>query len=226
MTKYLSIDCETSGIDPTKSELLEVGIVVFDTEESELKLTFYNSLRIVFVKEQIQGNIFAINMNIKLLNEILLISKEFDKPGVDTIIERVTEELTTWYVDIRGTRLLDSMFLSNYLDEDNQSIADLTYKLTTWLSAAQVKSRLNIAGKNFAIFDKGFLDKFSCFKKTILRKMSHKILDIGSMYVTKEDKSLPSLDECLRRAGINESVPHTAVDDARLTALAALYKLQ
>jgi DNA polymerase III epsilon subunit-like protein len=81
MTKYLSVDTETSGLDPDKSELLEVGIVVFDTEDSELVLTSYNSLRIVFVKEQIQGNIFAINMNINLLNEILTMSKEFDKLG-------------------------------------------------------------------------------------------------------------------------------------------------
>lgn len=226
MTKYLSIDCETSGLDPIKSELLEVGIVVFDTEESELKMTAYNSLRIVFVKEQIQGNIFAINMNINLLNEILTISKEFDKPGVETIIEKTSDNLTTWYVDIRGKRLLDTMFLRDYLDEDNQAIGDLTYKLTAWLSAAKINGKLNVAGKNFAIFDKAFLEKFSCFKKVILKKMSHKVLDIGSMYVTKEDKCLPSLDECLQRASINEAVPHTAVDDARLTALAALYKLQ
>jgi hypothetical protein len=226
MTKYLSVDTETSGLDPDKSELLEVGIVVFDTEDSELVLTSYNSLRIVFVKEQIQGNIFAINMNINLLNEILTMSKEFDKLDTGTIIEKVSDSLTTWYVDIRRVRLLDTMFLSNYLDEDNQVIGDLTYKLTAWLSAAKVKGKLNVAGKNFAMFDKAFLEKFSCFRKVILRKMSHKVLDIGSMYVSKEDKCLPSLDECLQKAGINEAVPHNAVDDARLTALAALFKLK
>lgn len=225
MTKYLSIDCETSGLDPTKSELLEVGIVVFDTEE-KLLLNQYNALRIVFVKEQIQGNIFAINMNINLLNEILKVSKEFDKPETGTIIENNTEDLTTWYVDVRGKRLLDTMFLSSYVDEDNQAIADLTYKLTVWLSGAKLGNKLNVAGKNFAIFDKAFLEKFSCFKKTILKRMSHKVLDVGSLYVTKQDEHLPSLDECLQRAGINEAVPHTAVDDARLTALAALFKLQ
>lgn len=224
MTKYLSIDTETSGLDPANSELLEVGMVVFDSKE-KLKLTQYNALRIVFVKEQIQGNIFAINMNINLLNEISKISKEFDKPGTDSIIEIITEDLTTWYVDIRGKRLLDTMFLSSYLDEDNQAIGDLTYKLTAWLSSAKVGNKLNIAGKNFAMFDKAFLEKFSCFKKTILKRMSHKVLDIGSLYVTKQDECLPSLDECLQRAGINEAVPHTAVDNARLTALAALAAL-
>lgn len=225
MTKYLSIDTETSGLDPTKSELLEVGIVVFDTEESELKMTAYNSLRIVFVKEQIQGNIFTINMNINLLNEILNVSKEFDAPGAETIIEKISDNLTTWYVDIRGKRLLDNMFLSNYLDEDNQAIGDLTYKLTAWLSAAKVNGKLNVAGKNFAIFDKAFLEKFSCFKKVILRKMRHRILDVGSLYITKEDEYVPDLNECLKRAGINEEVPHNAVDDARLVALAVIHKL-
>ena len=66
MTKYLSIDTETTGLDPLKSELLEVGIIVFDSEKP-FQQSSYNALRIVFVKEQIQGNLFAINLNKKLL---------------------------------------------------------------------------------------------------------------------------------------------------------------
>lgn len=224
MTKYLSIDTETTGLDPLKSELLEVGIIIFDSANT-FQQTAYNALRIVFVKEQIQGNLFAINLNKNLLEEILTISKEFDKPNSEPIIEIITNELTTWYVDIRGKNLLDKLFISNYIDDDNKAIHNLTYKLTTFLSIAEESNKFNIAGKNFAMLDKAFLEKFSCFQKTILKKMRHRILDVGSLYITKEDEHLPDLNECLKRAGINEEVPHNAVDDARLVALTVIHKL-
>lgn len=224
MTKYLSIDTETTGLDPLKSELLEVGIIVFDSEKS-FQQTSYNALRIVFVKEQIQGNLFALNLNKKLLEEILNVSKEFDKPNSEPILEVITDSLTTWYVDVRGKNLLDRLYIFDHIDEDNKAIHNLTYKLTSFLSSAEENNKFNVAGKNFAMFDKAFLAKFSCFQKTILKKMRHRILDVGSLYVTKEDECLPDLNECLRRANINEEVPHNAIDDARLVALAVIHKL-
>ncbi len=33
MTKYLSIDIETSGLNPTKYSLLEVSMVLYDTDK-------------------------------------------------------------------------------------------------------------------------------------------------------------------------------------------------
>ena len=36
---YCSLDIETSGFDPLKDEILEVGFVYFEIEDSELKIT-------------------------------------------------------------------------------------------------------------------------------------------------------------------------------------------
>ena len=46
--------------------------------------------------------------------------------------------------------------------------------------------------------------------------MRPRVLDIGSMYLQAEDKSLPSLKTCMERAGIIEEVPHSAIKDAVL----------
>lgn len=46
-------------------------------------------------------------------------------------------------------------------------------------------------------------------------KYRHRIIDPSILYVDwSKDESLPSLDECLKRAGIEKSVTHTAVEDA------------
>ena len=46
--------------------------------------------------------------------------------------------------------------------------------------------------------------------------MRPRVLDIGSMYLQAEDKSLPGLKTCMERAGIIEEVPHSAIKDAVL----------
>lgn len=219
MVKYISLDTETTGLDPNTSELLEVGLVIFDSEVPFVQ-TSENSLRIVLVKENIKGNLFAINMNINLLKEMLRVIPDFNDNENKSIIEDVQPNLTTWYVDLRPKNILDSL----YQYEDHENLDTLKYKLVEFLSKAKVDGKLNIAGKNFANFDKGFLSKYNCFKTSILNRMRHRVLDVGSMFVTSEDSCIPDLNTCLKRAGINEEVPHCAVDDARLVALCAQYK--
>lgn len=227
MTKYVSIDIETTGLDPVVSEVLEVGIVIFDSEEPFIERAS-NCLRIVLVKDSIKGNVFAINMNQKLIKEMIDIAPKFDEPNADSILEEVYQGLgdkphcTTWYVDLRNKNLLDDLY--GY-DKSSSIVLDkLKYKITEFLSAAKVKGKLNIVGKNFSSFDKRFLEELNCFKSSILDRSRHRVLDVGSMYVTSKDDCLPDLKECLKRAGLNCTVPHTAVEDAILVVKAAQYK--
>ena len=211
--KYISIDTETTGLDPKTSELLEVGLVVFESTQP-FQHTSSNTLRVVFVRSQIQGNIFAIDMNKELLSEMLSIKFEHDEP----YLEVLEEDCTTLYVN--SDRIKKTF---DFLDSDLCSVnSSLEHYLISFLADAGVEGKLNVAGKNFAKFDEGFLRKSLAFEKVILKNMRHRILDVGSMYVTSEDKVIPNLTECLRRAGIEDVVSHCAVDDARCVALAAL----
>ena len=71
------------------------------------------------------------------------------------------------------------------------------------------------AGKNFAKFDWQFmkgnplnLDKIPGLK------FHHRMIDPGSMYMTKDDIVVPGTEECQRRAGLKVHVAHNAIDDA------------
>lgn len=72
-------------------------------------------------------------------------------------------------------------------------------------------AKVVVAGKNFSGFDQKFLNKIGFGKIPFF----HRVIDPGSMFFKpgKEDKP-PGLEECLRRAGIDKKVNHTAVEDA------------
>lgn len=68
------------------------------------------------------------------------------------------------------------------------------------------------AGKNFSAFDLPFLKTIGFGTKT---RLHHRTLDPGSMWVDMlKDEIPPGLEECLKRAGVEKTVDHTAVEDA------------
>lgn len=72
---------------------------------------------------------------------------------------------------------------------------------------------LVVAGKNFAGFDEPFLRHVPHFERLI--HLHHRCIDPGSMYFDPTcDEVVPSTQECLRRAGLDDTVAHTAVEDA------------
>jgi oligoribonuclease (3'-5' exoribonuclease) len=73
--------------------------------------------------------------------------------------------------------------------------------------------KVNVAGKNFACFDKRFIEKIWPKNPTVV--FNHRIVDPAMLYFNPTtDEAPPSLSVCLERAGINKTVAHTAVEDA------------
>jgi DNA polymerase III epsilon subunit-like protein len=72
--------------------------------------------------------------------------------------------------------------------------------------------RINVAGKNFAMFDKNFLEPI--FEGQV--EFVHRVLDPVMLYFRKGDKGLPSASMCMERAGLEGEVAHTALEDAIL----------
>lgn len=72
--------------------------------------------------------------------------------------------------------------------------------------------KIVVAGKNFSAFDLPFLKMLGFGTKT---RLHHRTLDPGSMWFDPlTDETPPGLEECLKRAGIEKTVEHTAVEDA------------
>lgn len=76
----------------------------------------------------------------------------------------------------------------------------------------KVPVEINVAGKNFANFDKRFLELLP--NKDIV-KFKHRTIDPSILYLDVEnDFELPGTSECLSRAGLDNTVKHTALEDA------------
>jgi hypothetical protein len=98
----------------------------------------------------------------------------------------------------------------NFFESPETAMESLYVYLTRHF---EPKPKITVAGKNFNGFDKLFLKK-ATKENTWMEWFHHRCLDPASMYVLPCDIALPSLQECLQRAGIEEVVTHTAVEDA------------
>jgi oligoribonuclease (3'-5' exoribonuclease) len=93
---------------------------------------------------------------------------------------------------------------------------EVTSHFTSWLYKNGIDPYVEktvVAGKNFAAFDKPFLEDLPTWESEV--NMKHRIIDPGSMfYVPGVDDGPPDTAECLRRAKLPPVVNHKALDDA------------
>lgn len=174
--KYVSLDLETTGLDPKTASILEFGAVIDDTEKPFHERRTMQTLVMPDPDAfgcQIAGDLVALIMNAELLRELQDAKKR--QTGYCKVDELVRQ-------------------FKSFLAENG--LAD---------------SRITFAGKNFAGFDLQFLKRLPNWRdiKHLLR-----YLDPGSMYATSRDDSPPDTAECLRRAGLEPSVKHRALNDA------------
>lgn len=162
---YVSIDVETTGLDPNKHQLIELGAVIDDLVTPLEDLPKFS--RVVRWKVY-EGEEEALKMNAD-------------------IISNPTAYPWCW------PRELMPLFC-------------------TWLRDNSIDTEeVQAAGKNFATFDLRFLERLENAPK-----FHRRVIDPGSMYMRAIDKRVPSLSECMQRAGIKEAVTHRAAEDAML----------
>ena len=209
--KAVSIDIETTGLNVDNAEILEVGMVAFDTEQPFKGLHKYNTLRIVIVKNNWQGEIYALNLNKNILTEILQAKELFKEDPSKPIAVTKAGDYETVYVNVEA----GSQRGLTANPQVKESL-DLDYFIDRFFKQNEFEGRITVAGKNFAGFDGPFLRRNYMFGDKFMSRFRHKILDPGSMYVLPEDDQVPGLPLCLERAGLPSEVPHTAVEDAVL----------
>jgi hypothetical protein len=79
----------------------------------------------------------------------------------------------------------------------------------------QSDENINVAGKNFATFDRDFLSTLNDWKEF---KIARRVLDPAILYVEPQDKYLPNTKDCKVRSGLfvgKEEYTHNAVIDAQ-----------
>ncbi len=212
--KYISIDIETTGLDPEFNQILSIGAVIEDTL-NPLPFEELPKFHAVIKRESVYGSIFALNLNKDLIQAM----KDYSEARTEELKQEVEESFgAKFYHEDEVVEALFHFCYDNGLvpfDPDflNKQIKVVNGKPYPILTSNMPKTYLNCAGKNFAGFDKKFLEKLPRWKQVF--SIRSRVLDPGILFVDWiNDESIPSLDQCKQRAGIEGVVTHNAVEDA------------
>jgi hypothetical protein len=216
--KYISIDIETTGLDPKTCQTLSIGAVIEDSN-NPLPFDELPKFHGVIKRKNISGSIFAINLNKDLIEAI----KDYSVAKTDDLKEECETSFGCKFYD--EDQIVEALFQFCYINgigpnyEDNQEFLDgmrvMDGKGNSFpaITSKLPKTYLTCAGKNFASFDKKFLELLPRWKQVF--SIRSRVLDPGILFVDwKNDEAVPSLFECKQRANINGVVTHNAVEDA------------
>ena len=202
--KYVSIDIETSGLDPEKNCILSIGAIIEDTEN---KLSFEDcpKFNAVILQREIVGSPRAITMNKDL---IAMIGEYLE--GTDET--RVTMDKNTDYQFLEKEDVVKKFYEFLWVNGYNNDFPNQLL-VTSRIDSNTKPITLNVAGKNFGTFDKLFLQQLPWWQKLI--KVRQRVLDPAILMMDwKNDTSLPNLTTCKERAGVSGIVTHNALEDA------------
>lgn len=194
--KYVSIDIETSGLDPENNQVLSIGAVIEDTTK-KLSWDEIPKFNAIVLQREITGSPRAIQMN----NRIIKFMGEYLE-GSEVIRETLKKNYDFYEKD-EVAKAFYTFLLPYFGDEKHPE------------DPKQVKKPLliNVAGKNFGTFDNVFLKKLPWWQKLIQAKQ--RIMDPAMLFLDwNKDEELPSLTICKERAGVEGAVTHDALEDA------------
>jgi oligoribonuclease len=214
--KYLSIDIETTGIDSENCEILSIGAILEDTENI-LPFEEAPKFHCAINRRTIKGEMFATNMNRDLIQKIVHYQSAKDQDEKNDIVhmtgmnflpeEDIVQEFY-WWLYANGAFKFD---VEKMLDQPR--FEHPLYGKVPHLTSKMQKAIITVAGKNFASFDKIFLEKLPRWKQAIY--VRSRIIDPAIFFTDwKEDSAPPSLGDCKKRAGIEGIVTHDALEDA------------
>lgn len=171
--RYVSIDLETSGLDPHRNQVLEIAAVV-ECDDWQTAIEDLPYVRLALRHEHVFASWAALEMNARLFQS----KDEFEI--------RYPPAAAAHYV---------LMFLRDQFGPDIGR-----------------GCRVTAAGKNFATFDKLFLEQLPGWPRGVFR---HRVLDPVTLWLHTSDDEPPDMTTCLERANINRAAAHTALGDAR-----------
>ena len=213
--KYISIDIETTGLDPELCNVLSIGAVIEDSA-NPLPYEECPKFHAAILRHELNGSPRAITMNAKLIADI----GAYMEPATTT--SRMELEKETGMLFLNPDEVVEAFYEFLYLNSvvDNITIDHTgpwrlgrSGKSIPALSSRMKPVSITCAGKNFSTFDKLFLERLPRWKQAI--RIKQRVLDPAILFVDwKQDEDLPNLLKCKERAGIQGIVTHNALEDA------------
>lgn len=195
--KYVSIDIETTGLDPLQDNILQLAAVIEDTKIN-LPLEQLPRFNMFLWRPRFSGSAFALDLN-KWIFKILSDYGESQKYPYGP---QYSVSPNPFLTDVIAPYWMAPSLLFDWLKINGIAPVGESKKTT-----------LNVAGKNFGTFDKLFLEQLEDWNKKF--KIRQRIIDPAILFVDWDaDDALPGLDQCKKRAGVSGEVTHDAVEDA------------
>lgn len=197
---YVSIDIETSGLNPDSNHVLSIGAIIEDTTK-KLPYEELPKFNAIVLQQNIQGSPRAITMNKGIISMM------------GDYIEG-NDEVRNVLNDVSGYKFYeeDEVVKEFYYFLINNGYGD-GYMVRPIVNGQTKPITINVAGKNFGTFDKLFLEDLPWWKKLI--RTRSRVIDPSILFVDwSNDDALPSLTKCKERANIEGIVTHNALEDA------------
>jgi hypothetical protein len=218
--KYLSIDLETTGLDAEKYQILTFSAIL---EDSQKKLSFEEcpKINIYILRDEILGSAFAVSMNAKIISSI----SRFQ--GLKTVDEKMGLSESLSGIFLHPFSVPFYFYIWNLVHHEGKDYghlldpvlwmdlksAEQSVKKVTEIKQQEGPITVNAAGKNFATFDKKFIDKIENFYTLV--RFRQRVLDPSVLFIDWEkDKAAPDLTQCKERAKIDGIVTHESLFDA------------
>jgi hypothetical protein len=209
--KYVSLDIETTGTQVGKHQVIEVGAVIDDLQNPTTPIAQLPSFHTYVVHDEYVVDEYVLGMHA----DSGIWKKLQERPDSDSFIkpEEVGPELARWLFqngmakhapeDIGAFhRFMKNFGSGGYPDfKERQLFRD------------GLPIFITCAGKNFGSFDLPFLNSLPNFQDYV--RISHRVLDPGTLYLQRDDDTIPNSSKVFERAGMGQHVAHTALEDAR-----------
>jgi hypothetical protein len=185
-SRYISIDIETTGLNPKCDQVLELAAIIDDWKSPVEQLPAFHC----YVKHDVyHGDAYAINLNARIFK--ILADPQSVKP------QRVVHSLAN-PTDQTLTIALQGVTRINFILKPEE----VAGYFVEWLRENRI-NKFTAAGKNFGIFDYQFLKELPN-SSILTSRMHHRSIDPAILFwdPTIDGSKLPNLDECLKRAGV------------------------
>jgi oligoribonuclease len=187
---YISIDVETTGLDPETCQVLQIGAVIEDTLNFK-KIDELPTFNCLVEHQHVSGSTFALNMNREILAKLGELERA-DRHDRSEIRKRH---------NIIPVNLVAKSFAMWLMANGIPKIENSDQVVIT------------VAGKNFGVFDKLFLEKIPGWKTAI--QFKQRMIDPAILCMDwTNDAGPPNLQTCMKRAQVEGSVTHDAIQDA------------
>lgn len=100
--KYLSIDIETTGLNPETCNIIEIGAVADDTERLDIPLEELNTFHCYVVHDIYQGEPYALSMHSKIFRRIATRLSDENRVFKFYRFSQVSKALSNWITNLGG----------------------------------------------------------------------------------------------------------------------------